>query len=65
MRREGEMREREHQERNAHMRESMRRGDMRGYPPPGSGPGSDPRPPPAGHMDWTSGVRHPQDRWQR
>ncbi|KAI4935530.1 uncharacterized protein J4E92_002821 [Alternaria infectoria] len=68
--REREMRERD--ARDAHYRDSIMRGrqDMRGPPPPqpSSGPGSihDPRPP-TGPMDWTSGVRHPQDRgpWQR
>ncbi|KAI4944575.1 hypothetical protein J4E91_008578 [Alternaria rosae] len=68
--REREMRERD--ARDAHYRDSIMRGrqDMRGPPPPqpSSGPGSihDPRPP-AGPMDWTNGVRHPQDRgpWQR
>jgi hypothetical protein len=70
MRRESEMREREMiRERDAHYRESiMRSRDMRGgHPQPGSGPGPGPdqRPPTS---DWTSGVRHHQDRsggWQR
>lgn len=71
MRREGqmreqEMRERELRERNAHFRDSLMRGNVGLYP---RGPGSEPRQPPAGpsgHMDWTSGVRPPQqDRWQR
>jgi serine/arginine repetitive matrix protein 2 len=70
--REREMRERD--ARDAHYRDSIMRGrqqDLRGPPQqqPSSGPGSihDPRPP-AGPMDWVSGVRHPQDRggpWQR
>ncbi|CAN9285571.1 unnamed protein product [Alternaria alternata] len=71
MRREAErdVREREMREshaQDAHYRESIMRGraEMRGPPPPqapSSGPGSihDPRPP-AGPMDWVSGVRHPQ-----
>ena len=71
MRREAErdVREREMREshaRDAHYRESIMRGraEMRGPPPPqapSSGPGSihDSRPP-AGPMDWVSGVRHPQ-----
>lgn len=70
MRREGQMREqemrdRELRERDAHFRDSLMRGNVGQY---GRGPGSEQRQPPAGgsaQMDWTSGVRQPQqDRWR-
>ena len=64
-----EDRDREMQMRDAHMRDSLMRRDMRGPPPPGSGPGpaQDPRAPagPNPH-DWASAIRHPEQRgWQR
>ncbi|KAF1947057.1 hypothetical protein EJ02DRAFT_499565 [Clathrospora elynae] len=69
IRRDAERDMRERDARDAHYRENMMRGrDMRGPPPPGSGPGAGPdqRPPPTGPMDWQNAVRHPQERgWQR
>ncbi|KAH7348119.1 hypothetical protein BKA66DRAFT_576307 [Pyrenochaeta sp. MPI-SDFR-AT-0127] len=68
---ERDMRERETRDRDAHMnmlRQGEMRGDLRGPLPPGSRPGEgqEQRPPPTGPMDWTSGVRHTQDRtWPR
>jgi serine/arginine repetitive matrix protein 2 len=70
-RREDEQRQlRDRELRDVHMRESLLRRDMRGPPPPGSAPGpvQDQRLPSApGSMDWTSALRHQQDRpgWQR
>lgn len=62
-------RESEREREAAHMRENYmsRHRDMRGSLPHGSrqGEGQDQRPQPGGSMDWTSGVRHASDRWQR
>jgi hypothetical protein len=70
-RREGE-REREIHMRDAQIRDSLMRQDMRGRPmppgPPGPNPGQDQRSPPGpGPQDWANAVRHQSERpsWPR
>jgi serine/arginine repetitive matrix protein 2 len=69
-RRDESQRERDIHMRDQQMRENLIRGNMRGPPLPGSGPGpvQDQRPPAGPPHDWTSAVRHPAERhgsWQR